>query len=101
MSLYLHIPMAMGQIVQRLSNMYPARTDTGYPLTFLRCDIWLGHPSNETDCRAFLTSANDNDGKLTIANRYSINGWSHRHIEGALYTSKVGGRLVDILTIPV
>ncbi len=40
-----------------------------YPLTFLRCDIWLGHLSNETDCRAFLTSANDNDGKLTCSVR--------------------------------
>jgi peptidoglycan/xylan/chitin deacetylase (PgdA/CDA1 family) len=71
------------KVVKQVSKYYDlARTDTDYPLTFLHCDIWRGHPSNETDCRAFLNSANNNKGKLTIANRYSINGWSHRHIEG-------------------
>jgi peptidoglycan/xylan/chitin deacetylase (PgdA/CDA1 family) len=71
------------KVVKQVSKHYDlARTDSDYPLTFLHCDIWRGHPSNETDCRAFLNSANNNEGKLTIANRYSINGWSHRHIEG-------------------
>jgi peptidoglycan/xylan/chitin deacetylase (PgdA/CDA1 family) len=54
-----------------------ARTDSKFPLTFLHCDGGgdsVGKnpvPSNQTNC-----------GTSTFANRYSINSWSHRHIEG-------------------
>ena len=54
-----------------------ARTDSKFPLTFLHCDGGgdsIGKnpvPSNQTNC-----------GTSTFANRYSINSWSHRHIEG-------------------
>jgi hypothetical protein len=59
-----------------------ARTDSGFPLTFLHCDGWKRHP--QTDCRTY-----SNDGKLTSANRYSIRSWTHRHIDGS-FTSQEG-----------
>jgi peptidoglycan/xylan/chitin deacetylase (PgdA/CDA1 family) len=54
---------------------YLARTDSKFPLTFLHCDGGSRRknrlPFNQTNC-----------GTSTFANRYSINSWSHRHIEG-------------------
>jgi peptidoglycan/xylan/chitin deacetylase (PgdA/CDA1 family) len=65
-------------VVNTVSKYYDlARTDTTFPLTFLHCDIWKNSSSNQTDCRTY-----SDNGTLTFANRYSINGWSHRHIVG-------------------
>jgi hypothetical protein len=41
--------------------------------------------SNQTDCRTY----SDNGRTLTLANRYSINSWSHRHIEGDYSTNSL------------
>jgi peptidoglycan/xylan/chitin deacetylase (PgdA/CDA1 family) len=46
-----------------------------FPLAFLQCDANNRHPQN--DCRTY-----SDDGTLTFANRYSLNSWSHVHIEG-------------------
>jgi peptidoglycan/xylan/chitin deacetylase (PgdA/CDA1 family) len=59
------------------------RTDSGFPLTFLDCDGWKNH--QQTDCRTYSR----NGGTLTFANRYSIKGWTHRHIDG-LYSYSQG-----------
>jgi glucose/arabinose dehydrogenase/peptidoglycan/xylan/chitin deacetylase (PgdA/CDA1 family) len=65
-------------VVHTVAKNYDlARTDSAYPLTFLTCDIWKEQPTNQTDCRT-----NDNDENLTLANRYSINSLSHKHITG-------------------
>jgi Polysaccharide deacetylase len=54
---------------------YLARTDSKFPLAFLHCDGGSKGknrlPFNQINC-----------GTSTFANRYSINSWSHRHIEG-------------------
>jgi len=71
------------KVVRQVSKTYDlARTDTVYPLTFLYCDQWQDHPSNLTDCRVFLDDKKSNHDMPTVANSYSINGWSHRHIQG-------------------
>ncbi|MDP9286907.1 MAG: polysaccharide deacetylase family protein [Thermoproteota archaeon] len=61
-----------------------ARTDSGFPLTFLQCDGWKNH--QQTDCRTY----SGNGGTLTFANRYSIKGWTHRHIDGPYSSSQEG-----------
>ena len=61
-----------------------ARTDSGFPLTFLQCDGWKNH--QQTDCRTH----SGNGGTLTFANRYSIKGWTHRHIDGPYSSSQEG-----------
>jgi hypothetical protein len=55
-------------------------------VTFLQCDLWQGHRSNLTDCRAFSNDKKSSRDMPIVANRYSINGWSHRHIEGQYST---------------
>jgi peptidoglycan/xylan/chitin deacetylase (PgdA/CDA1 family) len=61
---------------------YLARTDSKSPLTFLHCNGGSGNENNnnnnnQTDCRTYYSN-----GTLTRANRYSLNSWSHMHIEG-------------------
>jgi len=71
-------------VVSTVARYYSlARTDTGFPVTFLHCDGWKTHP--QTDCRTY-----SNDGKLTFDNRYSIKSWTHRHFDGG-YSSQGGG----------
>jgi peptidoglycan/xylan/chitin deacetylase (PgdA/CDA1 family) len=60
-----------------------ARTDSGFPLTFLHCNGFKNHP--QTDCKTY----SGNGKKLTFDNRYSIKSWTHRHIDGS-YSSKEG-----------
>ena len=60
-----------------------ARTDSGFPLTFLQCNGLKNHP--QTDCNTYT----DNGKKLTFDNRYSIKSWTHRHIDGS-YSSEEG-----------
>ena len=67
-----------------LNNYTLARTDSGFPLTFLHCDGWKNH--QQTDCRTY----SGNGGTLTFANRYSIKGWTHRHIDGPYSSSQEG-----------
>ena len=71
-------------VVSTVARYYSlARTDTGFPVTFLHCDGWKTHP--QIDCRTY-----SNDGKLTFANRYSIKSWTHRHIDGPYSSSQEG-----------
>jgi peptidoglycan/xylan/chitin deacetylase (PgdA/CDA1 family) len=71
-------------VVSTVARYYSlARTDTGFPVTFLHCDGWKTHP--QTDCRTYSS-----DGKLTFANRYSIKSWTHRHIDGPYSSSQEG-----------
>jgi peptidoglycan/xylan/chitin deacetylase (PgdA/CDA1 family) len=67
-----------------------ARTDSGFPLTFLHCDGWKSH--QQTDCRTYSGSG----GTLTFANRYSIKGWTHRHIDGPYSSSQEGAVCADV-----
>ncbi|HET7147161.1 MAG TPA: polysaccharide deacetylase family protein [Candidatus Nitrosopolaris sp.] len=60
-----------------------ARTDSGFPLTFLHCNGFKNHP--QTDCKTY----SGNGKKLTFDNRYSIKSWTHRHIDGS-YSSEEG-----------
>jgi len=71
-------------VVEIVAKNYDlARTDSGYPLTFLHCDGLKNHP--QTDCKTYA----GNGGKLTFDNRYSIKSWTHRHIDGS-YDSEEG-----------
>ena len=71
-------------VVSTVAKYYSlARTDTGFPVTFLHCDGWKTHP--QTDCKTYSS-----DGKLTFANRYSIKSWTHRHIDGPYSSSQEG-----------
>jgi len=64
-------------VVKVVANNYDlARTDSGYPLTFLHCNGFKNHP--QTDCKTY----SGNGKKLTFDNRYSIKSWTHRHIDG-------------------
>jgi peptidoglycan/xylan/chitin deacetylase (PgdA/CDA1 family) len=67
-------------VVNAVAKFYHlARTDSKSALTFLHCDGNIDNTNekiNHTDCRAYFSN-----GTLTPANRYSINGWAHRHIE--------------------
>ncbi|MDQ6862545.1 MAG: polysaccharide deacetylase family protein [Thermoproteota archaeon] len=60
-----------------------ARTDSGFPLTFLHCNGFKNHP--QTDCKTY----SDNGKKLSFDNRHSIKSWTHRHIDGS-YSSEEG-----------
>lgn len=60
-----------------------ARTDSGFPLTFLHCNGLKNHP--QTDCKTY----SGNGKKLTFDNRYSIKSWTHRHVDGS-YSSEEG-----------
>jgi peptidoglycan/xylan/chitin deacetylase (PgdA/CDA1 family) len=52
------------------------RTNTDdFPLAFLQCGANKSHL--QPDCRSY-----SDDATLTFANRYSLNSWSHIHIEG-------------------
>jgi peptidoglycan/xylan/chitin deacetylase (PgdA/CDA1 family) len=57
-------------IVEKISKYYSYARAGSYPLMFLHCDHYKAHP--QVDCRTYLP-----DGKVTVANRYSIIGWSH------------------------
>jgi hypothetical protein len=57
-------------IVKDISQYYSYARAGSYPLMFLHCDRYKAHP--QKDCKTFLP-----DGKVSLANRYSILGWSH------------------------
>lgn len=57
-------------IVEKIAKYYSYARAGNYPLMFLHCDHYKAHP--QVDCRTYLP-----DGKVTVANRYSIIGWSH------------------------
>ena len=57
-------------IVEKIAKYYSYARAGSYPLMFLHCDHYKAHP--QVDCRTYLP-----DGKVTVANRYSIIGWSH------------------------
>jgi hypothetical protein len=57
-------------IVEKISKYYSYARAGDYPLMFLHCDHYKAHP--QVDCRTYLPN-----GKVTVANRYSIIGWSH------------------------
>jgi peptidoglycan/xylan/chitin deacetylase (PgdA/CDA1 family) len=74
-------------VVNTVAKYYNlARTDSKSALTFLHCDGDSNRSSGndeqqqqqqqQTDCRTYFSN-----GTLTPANRYSINSWTHRHIE--------------------
>jgi peptidoglycan/xylan/chitin deacetylase (PgdA/CDA1 family) len=74
-------------VVNTVAKYYNlARTDTGFPVTFLHCDGWKTHP--QTDCRTY--SGSGGNAGLTFANRYSIKSWTHRHIDGPYSSSQEG-----------
>jgi peptidoglycan/xylan/chitin deacetylase (PgdA/CDA1 family) len=78
---------AVVNTVARYYNL--ARTDTGFPVTFLHCDGWKTHP--QTDCKTYSSDSSTADvGSLTFANRYSIKSWTHRHIDGPYSSSQEG-----------
>ena len=57
-------------IVEKISKYYSYARAGDYPLMFLHCDHYKAHP--QVDCRTYLPN-----GKVSVANRYSIIGWSH------------------------
>jgi peptidoglycan/xylan/chitin deacetylase (PgdA/CDA1 family) len=60
-------------VVDMVAQNYDlARSSERQPLAFLHCD-----EMDQTDCKTY-----DDDGKIQLENRYSINSWSHDHIEG-------------------
>jgi peptidoglycan/xylan/chitin deacetylase (PgdA/CDA1 family) len=60
-------------IVDQVAQSYDlARASEREPLAFLHCDV-----IDQVDCRTY-----DENGKLNRENRYSINSWSHNHIDG-------------------
>ena len=73
-------------VVKTVAKYYNlARTDSKSALTFLHCDggdgggsVNSNNEQQQTDCRTYFSN-----GKLTPANRYSINSWAHKHIENA------------------
>jgi hypothetical protein len=78
-------------VVNTVAKYYQlARTDSKSPLTFLHCNSGSANGNennnNQTDCRTYYSN-----GTLTPANRYSINSWSHRHIEGDYSYTDSGG----------
>jgi peptidoglycan/xylan/chitin deacetylase (PgdA/CDA1 family) len=77
-------------VVNTVARYYDlARTDSGFPVTFLRCDGWKTHP--QTDCKTYSSDSSTADvGGLTFANRYSIKSWTHRHIDGPYSSSQEG-----------
>jgi peptidoglycan/xylan/chitin deacetylase (PgdA/CDA1 family) len=87
-------------VVNTVAKYYDlARTNSGHPLTFLNCDLWneipYGIGANDSSNSMPSCVRNENDtsvgsnGSLTNnmpqtlgSSRYSINSWSHNHIEG-------------------
>jgi peptidoglycan/xylan/chitin deacetylase (PgdA/CDA1 family) len=77
-----HNPTVIDMVAQ---NFELARDSENQPLTFLQCDevsltINSEVPtddSSQSDCGTY-----NDDGELQSENRYSINSWSHNHIEG-------------------
>jgi peptidoglycan/xylan/chitin deacetylase (PgdA/CDA1 family) len=60
-------------IVNKVAQSYDLARASGHePLAFLHCDV-----VGQVDCRTY-----DENGKLNRESRYSINSWSHNHIEG-------------------
>jgi len=57
-------------IVEKIAKYYSYARAGDYPLMFLHCDHYKAHP--QVDCRTYLPN-----GKVSVANRYSIIGWSH------------------------
>lgn len=57
-------------IVAKISKYYSYARSGSYPLMFLHCDHYKAHP--QKDCRTFLPN-----GQISLANKYSILGWSH------------------------
>jgi peptidoglycan/xylan/chitin deacetylase (PgdA/CDA1 family) len=57
-------------IVETIAKYYSYARAGDYPLMFLHCDHYKAHP--QLDCRTYLPN-----GKVSVANRYSIIGWSH------------------------
>src|SRR6266849_8491428 len=58
-------------VVKVVANNYDlARTDSGFPLTFLHCNGFKNHP--QTDCKTY----SGNGKKLSFDNRYSIKSCS-------------------------
>ena len=57
-------------IVEKISKYYSYARAGSYPLMFLHCNHYKAHP--QVDCRTYLPN-----GKVSVANRYSIIGWSH------------------------
>jgi peptidoglycan/xylan/chitin deacetylase (PgdA/CDA1 family) len=60
-------------IIDKVAQTYDlARASEREPLAFLHCD-----EVDQIDCETY-----DENGELNRENRYSINSWSHNHIEG-------------------
>ena len=57
-------------IVKKIAKYYSYARAGNDPLMFLHCNHYKADP--QIDCRTYLA-----DGKVTLANRYSIIGWSH------------------------
>jgi peptidoglycan/xylan/chitin deacetylase (PgdA/CDA1 family) len=57
-------------IVEKIAKYYSYARAGNHPLMFLHCNHYKADP--QIDCRTYLQ-----DGKVTVANRYSIIGWSH------------------------
>jgi peptidoglycan/xylan/chitin deacetylase (PgdA/CDA1 family) len=58
-------------IVNRISQYYSYARSGNYPLMFLHCDHFR-QDTQQHDCRTYLPGS-----KISLANRYSIIGWSH------------------------
>jgi len=57
-------------IVEKIAKYYSYARSGNDQLMFLHCNHYKADP--QTDCKTFFA-----DGRVTIANRYSIIGWSH------------------------
>ena len=62
-------------IVNLVSNSYDFARTGSYPLMFLNCRGFTGHPP-QSDCRTYSSQ-----GKLNFANRYDIRSDSFTHID--------------------
>src|SRR5205823_4954253 len=65
----------VSRIVNLVANSYDFARTGSYPLMFLNCNGFSGHP-RQTDCSTY-----DNKGKLSFANRYAIRSDSFTHID--------------------
>lgn len=57
-------------IVQKVAKYYSYARSGNDPLMFLHCNHYKADP--QTDCKTYFAN-----GKVTVANRYGIIGWSH------------------------
>jgi peptidoglycan/xylan/chitin deacetylase (PgdA/CDA1 family) len=57
-------------IVEKIAKYYNYARSGNDPLMFLHCNHYKADP--QTDCKTYFA-----DGKVTVANRYNIIGWSH------------------------